>query len=596
MTDNLSLRLSNWSIKKTLNSTDDPILKAQIIIFFCVFMLNFVKIGVILPEYLQNQNTDQIVGAIIALCVTIFVLKTLLSRPKYIKCLIHVALSATVIGMWIRMFKYDNNLSMILMQDVFMIVMWSFYGLKSRWGLFYSTIAIIPVIANLSIDGTVIATFAEPGISFLASLTIFIVNFIVILIGHYYYRNALYKTIKEKGILNNELKASNASNTLFLSTMSHELRTPLNSVIGMANLLIDDSKDHEQKENLDILKFSAESLLALINDILDFNKIGSGKVGLETISFNLKELMENACAGLRIKASEKSLYCKLNIDAELENQYVVGDPTRLLQIVYNLVGNGVKFTRNGGVEVNVNLIKKVNDMLTIRFVVQDTGLGISKDQQQYIFEPFIQASKNTTRKYGGTGLGLSIVKHLLTLHGSKIYLESELNKGAKFSFDIDYQEAVSNKDPLKVNLISDDLSDISGLRILLAEDNQMSILFMKKLLSKWGVVLAVAENGEEVIKALNEYDYDVILMDIHMPVMNGYEATKLIRKMDEVSKSKIYIVALTASVSVDVHLGAIDAGMDDSISKPFQSNELYQKLKIISSLKHKSELCNLPFE
>ncbi|WP_159452696.1 ATP-binding protein [Pedobacter nyackensis] len=543
-------------------------------------MLNFLKFGVILPEYIADGKIELIAGCTFAILITLFVIKILLSRPGYLAHLMHFVLVLNIAFMWSKMLSPNYSLNLITIQNVFMICMWSFYGLSNRWGIFYSIVAIGTVSVGMFIHNTDTLSLGLPDVSMAASVVIIVLNTTIILLGHYFYRNAIYNTIEEKEKLNDELAESNEAKILFLSTMSHELRTPLNSVIGITNLLIEDSKEKEQNEHLDILKFSAESLLTLINDILDFNKMGSGKVELESISFNLKALLANACAGLSIKAVEKGLYCTLTIDPELDDQHIIGDPTRLLQIIYNLVGNAIKFTQKGGVQLKVKLLQRDDNLLLLRFVVRDSGLGISAEQQHHIFEPFVQASRNTTRKYGGTGLGLSIVKHLLTLHNSEVHVESKINAGAKFYFDIFYQTGLADKGIVQLSGDNDPV-DISGLRVLLAEDNMMSILFMKKLFSKWNVSLTVAEHGQEVLDIINENDFDVVLMDIHMPVLNGYETTRKLRALQDKSKADVYIVALTASLSREIELAVTEVGMNDMISKPFQTNELLHKLKQI---------------
>lgn len=573
------LTFTNWSLKKAILHAHDPIIKARVTVFYYVFIMNFLKIAAVLPLAVIQGNTDEIRTCLIGFVITLAILKVLLSKPDHLEKLIHFALSISTFMIWDKIVINHGELGLVDLQDIFMICMWSFYGLMGLWGFIYSSLSSLPVLIYMLINGGRGYTIHLPQNIFEGPLFIMILNFFIIVIGHFYYRNILYKTISERERLNEELEKSNEDKVLFFSTMSHELRTPLNSVIGMANLLIDDNKDREQKENLDILKFSAESLLSLINDILDFNKIDSGKVALESIPFNLKELLENACAGLKIKASEKGLYCRLDIAPEIGSQEIMGDPTRLLQIVYNLMGNAIKFTRKGGVELKVGLIKKEGNLLSLRFEVNDTGLGISPVQQKNIFEPFSQASRNTTRKYGGTGLGLAIVKHLLRLHHSDIHLESELNAGARFYFDIDYP--LSEKQPvlLPASNTRTEFLDISQLKVLLAEDNLMNILFMKKLFSKWGLELVVAENGAEAVKLLEENSFDLVLMDLQMPVMNGYEATVKIRQLEDPVKSSIYIIALTASVSSDIYAGVLEVGMNDCLSKPFKPEELYEKLK-----------------
>jgi signal transduction histidine kinase/CheY-like chemotaxis protein len=575
------LSLFNWSLKETLSRTTDSVLRAKIIVFYFVFLANFLKVGILLPSYLVNNQPDGWVRCIIAVIITTIVLKILLSRPQYLSKLIHFSLfSATCFG-WANLFIDHQNLNLVIIQDVFMICMWSFYGLSGRWGLVYSIIAAIPVIARIVMNQSSDLNLMMTQTSLESTVLIIILNFIIIFLGHYYYRNILYASIEAKEKLNRELEKSNAAKTLFFSSVSHELRNPLNTVIGMANLLKGGNKDQVQNENLDILKFSAESLLSLINNILDFNKMGSGKVELESIPFNLKRLLENACAGLKIEATEKGLYFKITVAQEFGDRNLLGDPTRLMQIIYNLVGNAIKFTDKGGIEIGVNIVERKDADFRLRFIIQDTGLGISAENQRHIFDPFTQASVTTTRQFGGTGLGLGIVKHLLTLHQSTIHLESEVNAGTKFYFDINYTEASGGVERLNHYVQQTDVFHPSGMRVLMAEDNAMNVLFMKKLFERWKIELTVAENGGEVVRLMEEHNYDLILMDIHMPVLNGYEAAKIIRVMKDREKANVYIIALTGSVSDEVISLVRKSGMNDILHKPFQPENLYQKMENI---------------
>ena len=576
-----TLTFSNWSLKKTLDTVDDPIIKAKITVFYYLFMLNFAKIAALFSGLVFYGDHSQDKRGLIGIVITVVILKLLLWKPAYLQTIIFCALSSMIIGIW-KVIVFDHTpLNVVTLQNVFMIIMWSFYGLSNRWGYLYSLAAIVPIVNAVSIAQNTELLVGIPNIPMLASALYIVLNFLIILVAHFYYRNILYKTMADSSILNKELEQANAANTLFFSSMSHELRTPLNAVIGMASLLIDDNKDKEQKENLDILKFSAESLLSLINDILDFNKMGMGNVTLEAIPFNLKSLLENVCSGLRIKANEKNLYCNTAIDAEIDGLEVIGDPTRLSQVIYNLVGNAIKFTKKGGVTLQVNVLNRVDDQISLRFMVKDTGLGISAEQQRSIFEPFTQADVNTTRNFGGTGLGLSIVKHLLTLHNSNIHVESAINAGATFSFDIQYQVDKGIPKPVADVSIRKTTREMCDLNVLMAEDNAMNILFMKKLFSKWEVPLDIAENGEQVLQLIKQKNYDLILMDLQMPVMNGYEATLKIREMDDPKKSSVPIIALTAAVSSDVHVSITEVGMNDFLSKPFPPKELYDKLEAL---------------
>ena len=414
-----------------------------------------------------------------------------------------------------------------------------------------------------------------------------LLNFVTIVVAHYLFHQALSNNVAEKEKLNEQLKiavevANHAaqSKSDFLSTMSHELRTPLNSVIGMTELLKEEDHSPEQQENLNILSFSAVSLHTLINDILDFNKLGSEKLQLEKVSINLFSLLGDICAALRIQTKEKGLDLNLIVDEEIQTIQVLTDPTRISQIIYNLAGNAVKFTSQGSITVELKVNEQYDNSISINFSVSDTGIGISKEQQKHIFEPFTQASTSTTRNYGGTGLGLAIVIRLLDLFDSEINLESSENKGSKFSFKIlfekDHEPVLSSSEQNEIDY------DLGNLRILVVEDNPINSLLLKKILGKWNNVPHFAKDGYEALEKVDSNVYDLILMDIHMPFLNGYQATHQIRKLKDPNKSKVPIFALTASVSNNLSEKITAAGMNDYLSKPYKSAELYSKLKEIA--------------
>ncbi len=438
-------------------------------------------------------------------------------------------------------------------------------------------------------------TLTSENINSFAFITVFAFNFLLIIYLQYHFFNAFNQTIKrlefkqiEEKRLNEKLKEaiiaseeSSKAKTYFLSTISHELRTPLNGVIGMSNVLLLDNPREDQEENLHMLKFSANNLLSVINDVLDFNKIESGKIEIENIPFRIHELLKNIYASFKNKAADKGLEFELITDPSITDIAIIGDSIRLTQILVNLLENAVKFTTVGKVSIQVKVEQLEENQVRLHFIIKDTGIGIPKDKQDYVFEAFSQASTSTTRKYGGTGLGLAIVKNLLELHQSKIITKSELNVGTSFSFSIDYKLHTFNIDE-KHNYKSNEDMDISSLKILVAEDNQMNILLMKKLLARWNITPDIAENGSAAFEAFKKNNYDLILMDIHMPIMDGYEATQLIRNYEDSTKAKIQIIALTASVALDVRTKIAETGINDFVSKPFNPEEFRAKLEEIA--------------
>ncbi|MEO8887381.1 MAG: PAS domain S-box protein [Mucilaginibacter sp.] len=369
-----------------------------------------------------------------------------------------------------------------------------------------------------------------------------------------------------------EAQQLNRAKDMFISVMSHEIRTPLNAVIGMSRLLYDDEHLESQDENLNILRFSAQNLMVLINDVLDFTKIETGNVELEKADVDLTQLVKSITDSMQFKAAEKNIYLTYSIDSLLP-QIVIGDSTRLSQILLNLVGNAMKFTEKGGVSVNLKVVEQNKESARIRFSVKDTGIGIASNKLNTIFESFKQAEANTTRKYGGTGLGLAISKRLIELHNSRINVDSVQGEGSDFWFTITFNKTNDTKNNNKK------VETTLNIKVLVVDDNQINRLLINKILTKWGAVAEFAENGIEAIsKAEATHDYDAILMDINMPQMGGMEATQILRAKPEPYFQNVPIIALTASMLTN-EMGEITvAGMTDYILKPFEPAILFEKL------------------
>lgn len=375
-----------------------------------------------------------------------------------------------------------------------------------------------------------------------------------------------------------EAEKSSHAKAEFLSIMSHEIRTPMNAVVNLTNYLLEDAPTEKQVENLNILKFSANNLLAIINDVLDFNKIESGKVEFEAIEFDLLSLLDSIHYGMSTNAREKGIHFFLDAEVNL-SQLLIGDPNRLTQILNNLVSNAIKFTEEGQVKMTLSVEKETEKSITLRFDIKDTGIGISEEEKKYIFNMFTQAASDTTRKYGGTGLGLAITKRLLQLQDSDIELTSERGKGSVFSFVLNFGKGALLSKERILGAPKEQLGKaLKGAKILAVEDNMVNVLVVKKFLEKWGIDFTHAGDGIEALEKIKEQHFDLILMDIHMPNMDGYAATKIIREKKDGHYESIPIIALTASALMDNKGRIYEAGMNDIVVKPFQPAELYKML------------------
>lgn len=366
----------------------------------------------------------------------------------------------------------------------------------------------------------------------------------------------------------------------FLYNMSHEIRTPMNSIIGFANILEDSKLTKDQSQSVQAIKTAGDNLLVIINGILDFSKIQANKMTYEKISFSLSDCVHSVIELLKPKALEKKLKLLVDIDSNI-NDRLIGDPTKLTQILINLIGNATKFTEKGYIEVVVSLLESSKSNLKLKFSVIDTGIGIEPHKIDSIFESFNQASNTTIREYGGTGLGLSITQKLVELQGGIMLVKSELSVGSEFSFIISYeQEGKDNKEgnPSVVSEKGKVTPDfLKSKNILLVEDNDLNQLLVKKIFKKWGKEIDVANNGKIAIQEIQKNDYDIVLMDIDMPEMDGIEATKYIRQ-NLGEKSNIPIMALTAHATLGEKKKCLDLGMSDYLSKPFDANELLEKI------------------
>jgi hypothetical protein len=386
--------------------------------------------------------------------------------------------------------------------------------------------------------------------------------------------NMLHKKNDELVIAKEKAELASKTKANFLSTVTHELRTPLYAVTGLTNMLLDENPKPDQIPHLKSLKFSGDYLLTFINDILQINKIEANKVELDPEVFNLKSKVENVISALNNSALDNNIQMHYEYDKDLPTTFEA-DQLKISQILINLIGNSIKFTKDGDIWVRVNKINDKNGVFNVRFEIEDNGIGITKEKQENMFESFSQGSIQINRKYGGTGLGLSIVKGLIEILKGKIYLKSELGKGSTFFFEIPLAYTEETVKVKKENFSKNiNELDLSNIKILVVEDNKINQMITKKILNKMNLYCDVVDNGEEAVEKVKEESYNVVLMDIHMPGISGLEATKIIRTFDK----ELTIFALTAVTLEDKMHEFDEAGFDDIISKPFKQEDFERKL------------------
>jgi len=383
------------------------------------------------------------------------------------------------------------------------------------------------------------------------------------------------KLIRTLDTSERKLKEASKIQEQFVANISHEIRTPMNAILGFAGLLQKTSLDKNQHEYVRSIRSSAENLLTIINDILDLSRIESGMMHIERLPFNVRELVDSLATMMNVKAKSRNLYLTTEIDQSIP-QILKGDAVRLTQILINLLSNALKFTHDGGVSIKAEFADKKDEMVSVRFVISDTGIGIEPTKQKTIFERFHQAQPETTRRYGGTGLGLSIVKQLVEIQNGTISVDSAPGEGSVFTVVLPYQisnEAETTGVRLSPVLVAGPV--LNNIKILVAEDNLMNQKLLKHLLAQWQINFDIVNNGAEAVKVLEHRpeDYALVLMDIQMPEMDGYAATERMRHDLDL---RIPIIAMTAHALAGEKEKCLGAGMDDYISKPINEEELYK--------------------
>jgi signal transduction histidine kinase/CheY-like chemotaxis protein len=444
--------------------------------------------------------------------------------------------------------------------------------------LFAHTITASDIASDTRTDGD-----AVDNKSFAFSAVAFIV---IVLLCWYMYNKKRQTEFSER-----KVKAAASVKENFLANMSHEIRTPLNAILGFTNILQKSRLDPQQQKHIQIIQSSGNSLLSIVNDILDLSKIEAGMMRIEESPFRVTDVMGTVEQMLMPKAEEKNLQLIIKVDEDIP-ETLCGDAVRLTQVLVNLISNAIKFTEEGGVYVKVTPYKKTNDSICLEFLVRDTGIGIPKDKQKFVFERFEQAEAETTRRFGGTGLGLSIVKHLVDLQKGNLTLSSEEEYGTTFLVELTYKFTNEAAPAMKQNKSNNNLHLMknNSCKILVAEDNAMNQQLIQHLLKTWGFEFDLVYNGLQAVEALKKQNYDIVLMDIQMPEMDGHTATKIIRNE---LKSTVPVIAMTAHAMAGEREKCINSGMNDYISKPLHEETLYEFiLKYSKSINNKDNESN----
>lgn len=382
--------------------------------------------------------------------------------------------------------------------------------------------------------------------------------------------DVMLEKAKDEAVQQNKMK------TNFMSAMSHELKTPLNAVVALGHGLLEDDLNPEQKKDVETILFSANNLVGIVNDLLDYNLIEAGQVKLKRMPFDLMETVAKAVHLNRQLIKNKEVTIRWD-SSTVTSSKLIGDKGRLVQILTNLLRNATKFTRKGAIDLLIKQTSETDKWVDLYFEVKDTGIGIEASKLDHIFERFTQIDSTLSRKYGGTGLGLSIVKQLLQQMGSNIQVKSELGKGSSFFFTLKFpkQKELVKENKKEYNILK--RGDLSGLQVLLVEDNKINQLVTKKILTKWNTKVDIAENGQIGVDKFKQNHYDLILMDLEMPVLNGFDATQQIRAIEDADCS-IPIIAVTASAVTDIVCQLENHQFTDLVMKPFEPKELYSKM------------------
>lgn len=553
------------------------------ILFACI--LNFLVLtAVLMVIYIVNAHNLLLYRVAFFFILFATSLYLFLSKRTWQRTA-HFFLICVTLLIWTNVLLIRQSLYVVNMQYCLLVIAAGYYILGSKNGLRYAIVAIIPLVAEVLMDEylNIRLPSKQVDIDHTAYAITIAINFVLLLYIHHLFFRSLTKFKKREALFKRNLEQALTQaqeqalmKTNFLNAMSHEIRTPLNAVVGMSQLLLSGVKLPEQEENLQVLNFSAENLMSTVNDIIDFSNLDNNSLQLQLKPFSLYQTIHNVCATFSNTAKNKGLHFTCQVDEQLQPTIVNGDELRLSQILFHLIGNAVKFTSEGFVSVSVNRLAAAPVMVEIAFQIKDSGIGISKAKLEQLVNPFSIKLPRTKRQYQTT-LGLTVAYHLIRLHGSDLEIESKEGQGSSFRFTLSYAVATDHYTPASSTSSFTDNS-LSGMQVLVVDDEKLNIMVVKKILAKWNILAAEAANGKIALEMCLVNHYDLILMDINMPVMDGFEAAKAIKCINRPNFVAPRIIALTASVGAAVDEVLKHPYIDDCVLKPFKPEELKQKM------------------
>lgn len=562
---------SIFSLKKKL--TNIEFIKVKILV--SLLFIGYLRCLYIINIFFETKIPIHLIASILGFIIISLLLRYIFKHPKKLYVIFHTGIILTFFGMLYRILFVEQFL-ITQIQTIFLIIMWSYYGLGKKWELLYSIFFVFLLPIQIASNGYNFILFPEEkGFNYYFTWALFLFNTFIIIYVPFLYQNAIKSLIRKKVALNDNLRKSIENNKEFTSVITHELRTPLNSVIGISNLLKEKINNQEDKNELNNLLLASYDLMELINDMLEFNKMNLNILKIETSEFDIKSDVNNFLASKKIKIDKKDLKINLTIDSTLSYNLILTDAYRISTAIHHLFEYMIKVSPEGteiDICIEIKNSKEKSDRATLLMHIQNKSIILKNKHIKHIFEPFSKSNKELE----DNGLNLAIVKKAFENLRYNIDVFNSTKTGLKFQFYLPIK--LKEKESLK-NVTTDQSEhiDISTLKILVVDDNPINLIFMKSLLNHWGIVASCVSNGHDAIQAVKNEKIDIILMDLHMPIISGFETSAQIRIQDQVINQP-YIIAVSAINKEDLDHDISNYGINDFISKSVLNDKLKDKL------------------